>query len=187
MIYPQGIFRPKTEKKTVVKLIATILTLAASSIPASGEQTARFTLKTIDGKYEPIDGLLKKGPVLITFWASWCKNCKEEMQALDKMLTEEVLSRFTVAAVTIDTPRSLMRARSYIEARKMKFLVCTDPNSELLKQFGGNAIPYTVIIDPDRTIAYRNMGYTPGDEQRIMELLRARIGAPGAGAIGKER
>jgi peroxiredoxin len=169
------LFRTK-RRKALISWGAALLVLAAFSHPAGGEQTARFTLKTIDGKYEPIDQLLKKGPVLITFWASWCKNCKEEMQALDKLLTAEARSRFTFAAVTIDTPRSLMRARSYTEARKMKFLVCTDPNSELLKQFGGNAIPYTVIIGPDRTIAWRNMGYTPGDEKRLLELLRASVG-----------
>jgi cytochrome c biogenesis protein CcmG, thiol:disulfide interchange protein DsbE len=149
-----------------------LLFLFFSGAPASGEQATRFTLKTIDGNYVQIDDILKKGPVLITFWALWCKDCKEEMQALNTKITDELGARSTIIAVTIDTSRSIMRVKSYIAARKLKFLFCSDPNSELLQQFGGKAIPYTVIIDPDRTIALRHIGYAPGDEKRLLDLLR---------------
>ncbi len=100
--------------------------MVAACPPASGEQAARFTLKTVDGKYEQIDDLLKKGPVLIAFWAIWCKDCKKELQALDSILTDEIRAKTTVVAVTIDTPRSMMLVKSYITARKMNYLFCTD-------------------------------------------------------------
>lgn len=145
---------------------------------ASGEQAARFTLKTVDGRYEQIDDLLKKGPALFVFWAIWCKDCKNELQALDGVLTDDVRARATVVAVTIDTPRSITLVKSYIAAKKMNHLYCTDPNSELLRQFGGKAIPYTILLDRDRNVALRHIGYSPGDEKRILDLLRMHSAAP---------
>lgn len=158
-----------------------LLSLIFSGTPASSEQAARFTLKTVDGNYIQIDDILKKGPVLITFWAIWCKDCKEEMQALDRILTDDLRVSSTVIAVTIDTPRSIMLVKSYIAARKLGFLFCTDPNSELLRQFGGKAIPYTVILDRDRTVVLRHIGYAPGDEKHLMSLLRAHATASETG------
>jgi cytochrome c biogenesis protein CcmG, thiol:disulfide interchange protein DsbE len=158
--------------KAIAFCCAALFALVFFGAAVNGEQTARFTLTTVDGNREPLDEILKKGPLLITFWASWCKSCKEELQALDMALPDQLRNASTIAAVTIDTPRSMMHVRSYIEARKMKLLFCTDPNSELLKQFAGKAIPYTVIIDTNRNIVIRHMGYSPGDEKKLLEILR---------------
>lgn len=157
----------------LVFICSALLVFIFTGIPASGEQTARFVLTTVDGRHMPVEDILKKGPILITFWASWCKSCKEELQALDTAFTDEVRNTSTIVAVTIDSPRSILHARSYIAARKMDFLFCTDPNSELLKQFSGKAIPYTVVIDTNRNVLLRHPGYAPGDEKHLLDQLRA--------------
>jgi cytochrome c biogenesis protein CcmG, thiol:disulfide interchange protein DsbE len=171
--YPRGVKRFRVNRnRAAAFLVSVLLTIVLSGMSATGEQIAGFTMTTVDGKHVTIGELLKKGPVLVAFWALWCKSCKEELQAIDTILTDEMLAHATVVAVTIDSPRSIMRVKSYIAARKMKFLFCTDPNTELFKQLGGKATPYTVIIGPDRTIIHRSLGYAPGDERGLLEFLR---------------
>ena len=170
-------------RRWAVTVMLALAFAAYTCPPVAGEQAARFTLKTVDGRYEQIDDLLKKGPALFVFWAIWCKDCKNELQALDGILTDDIRARATIVAVTIDTPRSITLVKSYIAAKKMNYLYCTDPNSELLRQFGGKAIPYTVLLDRDRTIALRHIGYSPGDETRILDLLRKHTAAPDTSAV----
>lgn len=139
------------------------------------EKTIQFNLTTTNNEIVSVDSLLQKGPVLITFWALWCKNCKEELQAIKKINTEYPFNEIMVVLVNEDSPRSMINVRNYITTNDLPFLSCMDPNQKLLHQFNVWSIPCTILLNGDREIILKQLGYIPGDEKklqiRIIEYL----------------
>ncbi|MCE5250494.1 TlpA family protein disulfide reductase [bacterium] len=122
-----------------------------------------FSFKTLTNEIMPVDSLLQKGPVLITFWAMWCKPCKEELHALSKVHSEYPFDSITIVSVTIDTPRSIDRVKSYVKTHNFPFICSTDPGKEILRIFNVSGIPFTVILNKKREVIMMHSGYVPGD------------------------
>ena len=147
-----------------------------SQSPARSNITP-FTFKTLENEIVHIDSLLQKGPVLIVFWAMWCKPCKEELHALSKAASEYPFDSITIIPVNNDTPRSLNRVKSYVKAHQVPFICCTDPGREILRIFNATGIPFTAIIGENREVVLKHSGYVPGDldeyKKRIEYYLKA--------------
>ena len=128
-------------------------------------------LKMLNGKYSKLYDLLKDGPVLIDFWATWCEPCKKEMYFLDKYHNHFKDQGFKVLTVNTDTPKSMGKVKSYIRSKKYEFLVALDPNQQVMKKMSVKLLPTTILVDKDGTILFRHQGYSPGDENIILKHI----------------
>ena len=131
-----------------------------------------FSVVTIDNKQIEFSELYNHGPVLVNFWALWCEPCRVEMRPL-KILYEKYKDKgFTILGINQDTPRSVSKVRSYISSQRINFPVAIDPNSQLLQKFNGQAIPYSLLINKNGEIVYKNVGYLPGDEIKLEKEIQ---------------
>jgi thiol-disulfide isomerase/thioredoxin len=132
-------------------------------------------MKDIEGNDLSLHELLATGPVLLDFWALWCRPCLKELLELDKLRVKYAASGFTVIAVNTDTPVEVNKVKPFIRSRKYGFRVVTDIDGDLRRKFQINAFPTALLIAPDGTTAWSNQGYRPGDEKklekRLMEML----------------
>ena len=55
---------------------------------AASDEAADFNLRSLDGKRLHLKALLEEGPVLLDFWATWCKPCVKAMPKLQKIYDE---------------------------------------------------------------------------------------------------
>lgn len=67
-----------------------------------------INLKTIDGKSVNTSELGFKGPVIISFWASWCPTCKRELSALNDVYSDwQTETGVTIVAVSLDDEKTM--------------------------------------------------------------------------------
>ena len=132
-------------------------------------------IKLLNGKTTNIYKLLESGPLLMDFWATWCKPCKQVMKHLNEFHNDYKDQGFQVLMINQDTPRSLGKVKAYINSKDYDFLVSIDPNQQIAKKLNGQIMPNLLLIKKDGTIQWRHQGYMPGEEkeikQKIEELL----------------
>ena len=132
-----------------------------------------LSIKLLDGKQVRLSVLLEEGPLLVSFWATWCAPCKKEMIFLEKFHQKYNENSFRVLAISTDSPKSMSKVKSYIRAKKHTFLVGIDPNQEIAKKMNALLMPTTLILNKDRKVSWYHQGFIPGDEKEIEAQIRA--------------
>ena len=128
-------------------------------------------IKLLNGKTTNIYKLLESGPLLMDFWATWCKPCKQVMKHLNEFHNIYKDQGFQVLMINQDTPRSLGKVKAYINSKDYDFLVSIDPNQQIAKKLNGQIMPNLLLIKKDGTIQWRHQGYMPGEEKEIKEKI----------------
>ncbi|NRB62751.1 MAG: TlpA family protein disulfide reductase [Saprospiraceae bacterium] len=137
------------------------------------KQLPDVQVRTMAGQSFAIQDILEEGqPVILSFWASWCKPCHRELNAFQDNLGQWQ-ERFgvKVVAVTIDTRRQLARAKSIAATQGWDFLFLSDQENTLKNALNFPAIPQTYLVQPDGTILFESSGYVTGAEKKIEEKL----------------
>ena len=153
--------------------------LVAAIIPAMYADKQRdimlpdLSVKLLDGKQVRLSVLLEEGPLLVSFWATWCAPCKKEMIFLEKFHQKYNENSFRVLAISTDSPKSMSKVKSYIRAKKHTFLVGIDPNQDIAKKMNALLMPTTLILNKDRKVSWYHQGFIPGDEKEIEAQIRA--------------
>ncbi|MBM3321278.1 MAG: TlpA family protein disulfide reductase [Candidatus Eisenbacteria bacterium] len=154
-----------------------------------GNAAPDFTLENLEGKPMSLAKALEKGPVLLDFWALWCKPCLQALPGTDELARRFADRGLTVFAINTDSPRSIAKVRSYVKSMGFSFDVLLDPNSDMLRLYRFNRIPQLFLIAPDGKIAFSKLGYAPGQEKllahEIEKLLPAEPKAEGCEATGE--
>ena len=133
-------------------------------------------LKTFDGQNVDLqDYVLEQDKMtILTFWASWCKPCKKEMDNISYLLPDwQEEYDIQVVAVTIDEVRNLGKAKSIAISKEWEYTFLSDSNQESMRQLNFQAIPHTFLIDKEGNIIYSHTGYVDGDEYKLEEKIKA--------------
>lgn len=132
-------------------------------------------IKLVDMNGKPVNTaeLGFNGPVVISFWATWCSPCKRELNTIHDLYTDwQEETGVTVVAVTIDDEKTKAQVPVYVNGKGWEYLVLMDPNGELKRAMGVGNVPHTFLIDKDGNIVYTHSGYTPGDEEKLYEEIK---------------
>ncbi len=139
-------------------------------------ESVNFKLKDIEGGNVELAELTGKGPVLISFWATFCEPCKKEIPHLIEIVDQYKDQGMQLLLVSVDTPRSQGKVRPYARSRKWEHPVLLDPNGRTMKKLKGKNPPYTMIVTQD-DVVYKHSGYRPGDEEEIAEVVAGLFAA----------
>ncbi len=170
------ILSPRFARKTAAASFL-ILVAASWSTPAFAlEKSADWTLETATGEIINFHETLGKGPVVLNFWATWCKPCLKEMPHMNR-LAGEYAGRVTFLAVNTDASKAVAKVAPFIQAKGYdNLIVPLDTGAELqqLMQVGG-ILPFTVIFDGQGREIYRHIGYKEGDEKELQREIEALL------------
>ena len=168
-----GVIKQGKDMKRV--MILAVLMLFGMAIEVSA-QLPSVTLKDINGKTVTTDTLSNGGnPMIISFFATWCKPCNRELDAISEVYEEwQEETGVKLVAISIDQAQNINKVKPLIDQHEWPFeTVLLDPNGEFKRQLGIQMIPYVLIVDGQGKIVYKHNGYTDGAEEELIEKIRS--------------
>ena len=136
-------------------------------------QLPSVNIKDMEGNSINFSKISNNGnPMIISFWATWCKPCKAELNTIAEEYDDWVdETGVKLVAVSIDDARSSSRVEPYVNAQGWEYLVLMDPNSDLRRAMGVNNVPHTFLVNGAGKIVWDHNNYSPGDEEELYEKL----------------
>ena len=99
-----------------------------------GEKAPVFVLPNAQGESVELASLLKKGPVVITFYrGSWCPYCNLQLRALQDRLGDIHELGAQLIAISPEVPDGSLTEN---EISKMDFTVLSDQDAQVASQYG---------------------------------------------------
>ena len=124
--------------------------------------------KTLNGETIAL-AELKGKPVLVTFWATDCQACLEEIPYLISLHRQYNQQGLTIIAVAMyyDPPNHVQEMAT---AKQLPYAVALDPAAELAKAFGNvQFTPTTFLIDKNgMTVMHKIGGFDLSTLQKVL-------------------
>lgn len=139
----------------------TLVVLLLLSTPLFAAQAPNFQGETTDGKKFSLKESIKSGrPLLISFWATWCQPCLDELNNIKKRLNKETAG-VDVIAINVDTAETTSDVKSTIRLYKIEFPVILDPTHQIFAKFNSTkAVPFSVLVGSKGEILQTYSGYS---------------------------
>jgi cytochrome c biogenesis protein CcmG, thiol:disulfide interchange protein DsbE len=155
-------------------LIAFIGILNAQESKKNLSKIPAIDVKTMDGKSFNTSSISNDGkPVIITFWATWCKPCLKEHDAINDVYSDWVEETgVKLYAISIDNARSSKSVMPVVNGKGWEFEVLLDENSDFKRAMNVNVPPHTFIVDGQGQIVWQHVGYLDGDEAEYIEIVK---------------
>lgn len=148
-------------------------TLHAADLP----RAADFRLRTLDGETLRLQSLRAKGPVLLDFWATWCKPCVTSLPEVDALSREFGPRGLSVVGISIDGPRNESRLRPFVTRLKLGYPIGLDEDGRLQQTYRVTAVPTAILVDTAGVIVWSRQGYLPGEGAKLRAAIEALLPA----------
>ena len=166
------------QRRTISILIAVtvfsflMVSQVNQAISAENKKAADFTLANLNGKTVKLSDF--KGKVIILdFWATHCPPCIQEIPDFVKLYNKYKDKGLVIIGVSLDRG-DVEKVKRFCQNKGVNYPVVVG-NYEVTKNYGGiRYIPTTFIIDKNRNIVKKFIGYTSIDtfESEIKKLLK---------------
>tara|TARA_B100000287_G_C20606688_1_gene770358 strand:+ start:869 stop:1363 length:495 start_codon:yes stop_codon:yes gene_type:complete len=159
--------------KKIILIISTIFLF--NSICFSQNRTLpSVNVQTTDGNSINIKTIENgDSPIVISFWATWCKPCKKELNNIAEIYEEwQDETGVKLIAISIDDSRSMSKVAPFINASDWEYEIYLDPNGDLKRAMGVSTVPHTFLLNKNQEIVWQHKGYVDGDEYDLYEEIQ---------------
>ena len=154
------------------------LVMAGSIMAQGAKMPENITLKALDGQSVQSSVIQNDGkPVIISFWATWCKPCNRELDAIKEVYDEwQDETGVKLVAVSIDDARSAARVKPWVDGKDWPYEVYLDQNKDFARAMNVVNVPHTFIINGEGEIVWQHTSYQDGGEEEMIEKVRELLG-----------
>ena len=143
---------------------------AASGL--AGSEAPDFVLKSLSGSNIRLSEYRGR-IVMLVFWASWCGDCRGQLETLADVYESYHEAGFDVLAVNLD--RDERQAREAAQGWQADYPILYDAGGEVGRSYDVGAMPLAVLIDRDGVIREVVRGFGRGQGEEYLERVRALL------------
>jgi len=160
-------------KNTLLGLLACVLSLTCFS-QEKIHKLPSVDIKTLDGKTFNTASITNNGkPVIISFWATWCKPCVKELNAIAEEYEQwQKETGVKIIAISIDDSRNTAKVSPFVNGEGWEFEVYLDPNGDFKRAMNVNNVPHTFLLNGNKEIVWQHNSYSDGDEKELLEEVK---------------
>jgi cytochrome c biogenesis protein CcmG, thiol:disulfide interchange protein DsbE len=147
-----------------------------SKPPAGNAKTGMVDLKglrlqDLNGDTVALDSYLGKGPLILDFWATWCKPCLASLPELNTLYTDLASRGLQVVGINEDGQRNAAKVKPFVKTNGFKFPTVLDLNREAQSRLNVAVLPTTLLLDSTGKVVHTSFGYRPGE----IDVLRKKV------------
>lgn len=163
--------------KNLVMLLSFTIVFSAAIAQESAKSAAKLpsvTVKSLDGKVINTAELSNNGkPMIISFWALWCKPCINELTTIADVYDDWVEETgVKLIAVSIDDSRSSSKVGPTVNGKGWEYEVLLDANGDFKRAMNVNMIPHTFLINGKGEIVWQHTSFSEGSELQLIDMVR---------------
>ena len=140
-------------------LLTALFALGVSARAQTGAPAdTSFRLRAVDGKTYDV-AALRGQVVLVSFGATWCEPCREELKALEQLKKEYRDRPVTFLWVSVDGEEQVSNSglRDYAKKLKISFPVLRDPDKATFMRFSPRLrLPTILFFDREGRLSVPN-------------------------------
>ena len=153
--------------------LAALLAIAGSGFAATqlvGAEAPDFVLKSLSGKNLRLSEY-RGDVVMLSFWATWCGDCRAQLEELGTMRDRYQDAGIELLAVSLD-----QNARQASEtAAGAGYPVLHDAGGEVGRLYDVTKMPVMVLIDRGGVVRDVFEGFRRGNEEQYLERVQALL------------
>ena len=159
------------------RIITLLFFIITTTIYSQNKLLPSVDVKTINGKSININSIENNEmPIVINFWATWCKPCKKELNNIAEVYDEwQEETGVKIIAISIDDTRSMSKVAPYVNSVGWEYEVYLDPNGDLKRAMGVSTVPHTFLLNSKKEIVWQHRGYVDGDEDELFDEIQNLI------------
>jgi thiol-disulfide isomerase/thioredoxin len=163
--------------KRITLIVSCLLIISYCFSQTSAPKSKKLpsvTIKTVDGKTIKTSDISNNGkPIIISFWALWCKPCQKELSTIAEVYDEwQKETGVKLVAVSIDDARSSARVLPTVNGNNWSYEVLLDVNGDFKRAMNVNMIPHTFLLNGNGEIVWQHTSFAEGSELELIELVR---------------
>lgn len=151
-------------------LVAAALTLLLVSCGGGEGGTGYEVADLATG--EPVSvSSLRGEPVLLVSWATWCRECDEELAGLQEFADSDVAQGIHIVAVNLDAADVDDEIDAKVAKHGLSVDLWRDRRNEFKRTFGALGVPTTVLLNADGEVVGTFPGAIDFDDADVLAAI----------------
>ncbi len=160
------------DERRIVRLVAAVTILIAFAAPVMASTAPDFALRSVEGANDRLSE--HRGEVVaLIFWASWCGECRRELERFERLRVTYAPAGLVVLSVSLDEQQAL--AAAIAAASGIGYPVLLDASKRVSRTYRVDQLPLILLIDRNGVIRARYDALDEREERGLLVHLRDLI------------